>query len=202
MRKVEAAGRSVMRLAYLAAGVALMAVVVLAAVYEERSREAFRQSARAEVQDRLGLLRSDLQGTLNANAETARALAGVVRYQPDIDQAAVRAARGGADRRPAVHSHTSRRRRIWWSAWSIPWRKTRWLSASTIGRRRSSTRRRSGRGTSTRRCWPDRSTSIQGGTGFIVRAPVFVDGGEGAARRFWGIVSAVIDEEALYRAAG
>ena len=88
MRKVEAAGRSVMRLAYLAAGVALVAVLVLAAVYEERSREAFRQSARAEVQDRLGLLRSDLQGTLNANAETARALAGVVRYQPDIDQAA------------------------------------------------------------------------------------------------------------------
>ena len=56
MRKVEAAGRSVMRLAYLAAGVALLAVLALAAVYEERSREAFRQSARAEAQDRLGLL--------------------------------------------------------------------------------------------------------------------------------------------------
>ena len=38
--------------------------------------------------------------------------------------------------------------------------------------------------------------------GFIVRTPVFVDGGRGGARRFWGIVSAVIDAEALYRASG
>ena len=65
MRKVEAAGRSVMRLAYLAAAAALAAVLVLAAVYEGRSREAFRQGARAEAQDRLGVLRSDLQGTVS-----------------------------------------------------------------------------------------------------------------------------------------
>ena len=87
MRRVHATGRSVMRLAYLAAGVALLGVLAMAAVYEERGREAFRQSARAEAQDRLGLLRSDLQGVVNAHSEVVRALAGVVRYQPDIDQA-------------------------------------------------------------------------------------------------------------------
>ena len=44
---------------------------------------------------------------------------------------------------------------------------------------------------------------MQGGRGFIARAPVFLDDGDaGGARRFWGIVSAVIDEAALYRASG
>ena len=43
---------------------------------------------------------------------------------------------------------------------------------------------------------------IQGGRGFIARAPVFLDEGPSGARRFWGIVSAVIDQEALYRTSG
>lgn len=41
---------------------------------------------------------------------------------------------------------------------------------------------------------------VQGGIGLIGRAPVFVHDGEG--RRFWGLVSAVIDVERLYRQAG
>ena len=87
MRKGEAAGRSVIRLAYLSAAVAVLVVVVLAGIYEERNREAFRQSARAAVQSELGVLRSGMQGVLDANIQVAQALAGVVRYQPDIDQA-------------------------------------------------------------------------------------------------------------------
>jgi diguanylate cyclase (GGDEF)-like protein len=42
---------------------------------------------------------------------------------------------------------------------------------------------------------------IQGGRGFIARLPVFVDG-PNESRRFWGVVSAVIDLDALYRDAG
>ena len=42
---------------------------------------------------------------------------------------------------------------------------------------------------------------VQGGRGFIARTPVFVDA-DGGARRFWGIVSTVIDQDALYRASG
>ena len=42
---------------------------------------------------------------------------------------------------------------------------------------------------------------VQGGRGFIARLPVFVDGTDGG-RRFWGVVSAVIDLDALYRDAG
>jgi diguanylate cyclase (GGDEF)-like protein len=42
---------------------------------------------------------------------------------------------------------------------------------------------------------------VQGGRGVIARLPVFVDGGD-ETRRFWGIVSATIDLDALYRDAG
>ena len=42
---------------------------------------------------------------------------------------------------------------------------------------------------------------VQGGRGFVARLPVFVDG-PGESRRFWGVVSAVIDLDKLYRDAG
>ena len=42
---------------------------------------------------------------------------------------------------------------------------------------------------------------VQGGQGFVGRFPVFVDDGRGD-RRFWGIVSAVVDGERLYRDSG
>jgi diguanylate cyclase (GGDEF)-like protein len=42
---------------------------------------------------------------------------------------------------------------------------------------------------------------VQGGSGFIARLPVFIDGGD-ETQRFWGIVSATIDLDALYRDAG
>ena len=42
---------------------------------------------------------------------------------------------------------------------------------------------------------------VQGGRGFIGRFPVFVDD-LGGDKRFWGIVSAVVDVERLYRDSG
>ncbi|MBM3581428.1 MAG: hypothetical protein FJX37_05615 [Alphaproteobacteria bacterium] len=41
---------------------------------------------------------------------------------------------------------------------------------------------------------------IQGGRGFIGRFPVFVDRGPGVGKAFWGVISAIIDEERLYEA--
>ncbi len=43
---------------------------------------------------------------------------------------------------------------------------------------------------------------VQGGTGFIIRTPVFLTSGQGKPRKFWGIVSAVIDAGHFYNAAG
>ena len=42
---------------------------------------------------------------------------------------------------------------------------------------------------------------VQGGKGFIGRFPVFADDGHGGTY-FWGIVSAVVDRDRLYRESG
>lgn len=42
---------------------------------------------------------------------------------------------------------------------------------------------------------------VQGGTGIIGRIPVFVDDGRGG-RKFWGLISAVIDTDRLFRNSG
>ena len=42
---------------------------------------------------------------------------------------------------------------------------------------------------------------VQGGTGLIVRLPIFVPDGRGG-ERFWGLVSAVLDSERLFRNSG
>lgn len=43
---------------------------------------------------------------------------------------------------------------------------------------------------------------VQGGTGLITRIPVFVDDESGKEQRFWGLISAVIDADRLFSAAG
>ncbi len=200
MRKGEAAGRSVIRLAYLSAAVAVLVVVVLAGIYEERNREAFRQSARAAVQSELGVLRSGMQGVLEADIQVAQALAGVVRYQPDIDQArfselgaellkgesAIRNI-GAAPGLVVSMTHPLEENA---AALGLDYRATPEQYEAAVRARDLDTTVLAGP-----------VDLIQGGRGFIVRAPVF-HGGEGAERRFWGIVSAVIDEDALYRTGG
>jgi PAS domain S-box-containing protein len=43
---------------------------------------------------------------------------------------------------------------------------------------------------------------VQGGVGFVGRFPVFVERGPDRRKAFWGVISAVIDAERLYEAAG
>ena len=53
MEKAEA-GRSIIRLSYVLAIVAALAVALLAVVYERQSREVYRQNARADALATLG----------------------------------------------------------------------------------------------------------------------------------------------------
>lgn len=43
---------------------------------------------------------------------------------------------------------------------------------------------------------------VQGGQGFIIRIPVFVDHTQKSGNEFWGVISAVIDVDKLYQASG
>ena len=83
MAKVEA-GRSIIRLSYLLAAVAALAVVVLAAVTEQQGRAVHRQEERGDAADALNVVRAQLQGALDGHVQLIEGVVGIVEYQPDI----------------------------------------------------------------------------------------------------------------------
>jgi len=199
MRKVEA-GRLIIRLSYVLAIVAAVAVALLAGFYERQSREVFRQNARTDALVALNLLRSELQGAIDANIQLVQGLIGVVEYAPDLDQAhfeqlGARIVRGrdeilAVSAAPGmvismlypIEGHEGV---IGLDLMKMPAERQAVLTARALG--------------TTVLAGP--VDLVEGGRGFIARTPVFVDT-ETQGRRFWGIVSTVLDLNALYRAGG
>jgi signal transduction histidine kinase/ActR/RegA family two-component response regulator len=201
MEKVEAAGRSVVRLAWLGAAAAVAALALLWMTAEREQREAARAVARAEAQDAADLLAAGLQGAVGRNIQLVQGLVAVISFEPEIAQG--RFARLAAQ----VLSAASEIKHI--------------AAAPDLVIRRIYPLRgnHSVIGLDYRRL-PDQLPSVeharalgvtvfagpvdlvQGGQGFVARSPVFIDEGLGGERRFWGIISTVIDPDRLYAAAG
>ncbi|MBL8487081.1 MAG: response regulator [Rhodocyclaceae bacterium] len=169
--------------------------------FAEQSREARHASEqRLAVGDALNLARSRLEGHLQANIQLVQGLVSLVATHPDIDQRmAERAAR------PLFAEHTVLR-----NVALAPDMVIR-MVAPLAGNERAI-------GLDYRRT-PDQAEAAelaraekrlvlagpvalrQGGIGLISRIPVFVEEADGG-ERFWGLVSAVIDLERLYRKSG
>ncbi len=198
MGKVEVARRSVMRLTFIAAGLALLTVVVLGAIYERYGRESARQGARADVQDRLGVLRSELQGAVDADVQIARALAGVVRFRPDIGPAEFsRLGEELISELPGVLAIAAAPDLLVRMVYPLE-PNTAMLGLDyreALARLTPGSNRDLG---ATGFAGP--LELAQGGQGFIAMVPVFLD--EGSTRHFWGIATAVIEAEALYLSSG
>ena len=200
MQKGDAAAPWIVRLSYVTALVAVLGVAVLGVVYESRTRDAAAQRARADVLDRLSLLRSELQGRIDANVQLACGLVAMVSYQPEMDQAQFALlGRELVRGRPEVRNIAA-----------VPDLVVKMIyplagNESVIGldyrsrpalRHAAEVARRLG---STVLSGP--VTLARGGAAFIARTPVFV-GGDRKTGRFWGVVVSVIDRDALYRASG
>lgn len=71
----------------LAIAMVLAALGFLAGIYESKAREAWRQQFRAKTAEQLNLLGSDLQGRLDADMQLVRGLVAVISADPDIDAA-------------------------------------------------------------------------------------------------------------------
>lgn len=201
MGKVAGAGRSVMRLAGVAAALVLLGVLVVAGAYEKRCREAMLQAARAEVQERLVLLRSDLEGALNAPLETARAFAAVVRYRPEMDQAEFhRLGEQLLAGLPSIRNVSLAPDLVVRQVYPLVGNeRLPGVDFRTMPAEMGSVERARETGESLLAGPLD---LMQGGRGFIIRTPIFVDGAGEGGRRFFGILSTVVDEAGLYRAAG
>jgi PAS domain S-box-containing protein len=156
--------------------------------------------SRAAVQDQLLPIRARLEGALYADIQLARGLVGVVAANPRLDQerfsAAARALFGRETRLRAVTAAPEMTIRM-----AYPLAANKEVIGADLRRlpahfEAADRARRTGR-----IVVAGPIDLLQGGTGFIGRIPVYLDGPAGQPR-FWGLVSAVIAMEDIYRASG
>jgi sensor domain CHASE-containing protein/CheY-like chemotaxis protein len=188
-------------------------VVLLAGLFaESQNREVHEERQRNEVLGKLGLLRSNLEGDINSNVQLVQGLIGVISTEPEIDQArfarlgqSLLAGRGPrADDTPLsgrsqIRNVAAARDMVISLIYPMEGNEAALgldYRASPSQRELALRARDEGR-----MVLAGPLDLVQGGRGFVGRSPVFVDGPAGS-REFWGLVSAVIDEEALYAASG
>ncbi len=188
------------RPAHAPAAIAAVVAIFLGVVADGQQKQLALARARAEALVELNLIQDRLEGDIRGEVQLVRGLAADIASQADVDQA----------RFDALCAHVLRSDSLLRSiavapglvvAYECPLKgneKAIGLDYRNNDKQREAALRARDSGDVVLAGPVD---LVQGGRGFIARLPVFVDGG-GETRRFWGIVSAVIDLDALYRDAG
>lgn len=189
-----------LRLAHAAAALGLLVVIGMGALIERQAHARHLHEARAGVLDDLSLLRADLEGNITANVQLIQGLAGVIATEPDMDQARfaqlgktllenrsqIRIIAGAPDLVVSmIHPLLGNT-----AALGLDYRRNDAQRAAALRARDLRTTVLAGP-----------VDLVQGGRGFISRTPVTYRT-NGEPPRFWGLISTVIDEQALYRASG
>ncbi|MCX7305603.1 MAG: EAL domain-containing protein [Hyphomicrobiales bacterium] len=182
------------------AGLALLVVAAVGLLAEYQNRGAYVERQRTEVLGHVSLIRAKLEGDINSNIQLVRGLVATLATEPFMDQRRFSALAGN------LLSEKSQIRNIAGAPDLVIT-----LIHPMAGNERAL-------GLDYRKSAPQREAAmrardtgelvlagpvdlVQGGKGIVGRFPVFVnDGREG--KRFWGIVSAVVDMETLYRDSG
>uniref|UniRef100_Q47BW7 Virulence sensor protein BvgS n=1 Tax=Dechloromonas aromatica (strain RCB) TaxID=159087 RepID=Q47BW7_DECAR len=179
----------------------LVCGMALAAYVGERiNDERYIGAVRGEVQQNLIRTRDRLDSNLNSDIQLVRGLVGVIALEPDLVQARFERAV-----QPLFAGRTQLR-----SIAVAPDMMIR-LIYPTQGNQKAigfDYRKSPGQFEAADRARLTRQivlagplSLVQGGVGIVARLPVFLPDGEGQ-ERFWGIVSAVVDAELLYRNSG
>nr|WP_295470003.1 EAL domain-containing protein [Mesorhizobium sp.] len=186
--------------AYVPAGLAFI-VVVCAGVYAGYlNRTLHEQSMRAEVQTKINLIRAKLEGHVNANIQLVRGLAATIETEPDMNQARFAALADNLFREQTqlrniagapdlvvslMYPMAGNEKAIGLDYRATPDQREAALRARDTGHL----------------VLAGPVQLRQGGVGIIGRFPIFIRNGDGS-ERFWGILSAVIDVDELYRDSG
>ncbi len=183
---------------------ALLAMLLVLATELVIEHFAWRSAVNAEkssVHERLFTVRARLEGVINANLLLVHGLTAVISAQPDIDQHGfTRIARGLVDERHALRNIAGAPGMVVSLMYPMAGNEAalgmNYLNDPSQGaaaRRVMETGRAVVAGPLTLR---------QGGVGIVAREPVYVPASTPGERpRFWGLVSAVIDADQLYRLA-
>jgi len=181
----------------------ILSMLVVAGLWiaaEVRNRMFYEQELRIDVMQDLNVLRTRIEGEINGNVQLVRGPIATLITEPDMEQARFSQLAAGLIGRDLVIRNVA-------AAPGLVVRMVHPLegNAAAIGldyrqndaQREAALRARESGGL----VLAGPVDLVQGGTGFIGRFPVFIPAEDGTAR-FWGLVSAVLDETSLYRAAG
>ena len=180
----------------------LLALVLLAlgVVVERINDERHAVAARAQVQARLVEVRDRLHAQLLSDLQLVRGLVSVIHLDPAIDQARFERAA-----RPLLDGPTHLRHIAGAPDMVVQLMVPLAGNEPAIGldyRLNAQQAEAAERARRTRQVvLAGPLPLVQGGTGLVARLPVFVPD-EAGGERFWGLVSAVIDSERLFRASG
>jgi len=192
--------RALLRPTNIPAALALV-VIVFAGYFAERlNREVYRQNLRGDVLASVSVIRAKLEGNINGNIQLVRGLIATLTTEPEMNQQRFAALASN------LLSQKSQLRNIAGApglvvalmypmsgneqAIGLDYRTNPAQRAAALRARDTEELVLAGP-----------VDLVQGGQGFIGRFPVFVRGTDGQ-KTFWGIVSAVVDMEKLYRDSG
>lgn len=180
----------------------VIAVAVIAAAWVFAERQAAivaEQTMRSQVLDKLSIVRAKVEGNVNANIQLVRGLVGVIKTEPGIDQLRF------AELVSNLFDEENQLRHVA-AAPDLVVSMTYPLAGNegALGldyrahpAQRDDVLRARDEGALV---FAGPVDLVQGGTGFIGRFPIFLE--QPGDRRFWGVVSAVIDAERLYEESG
>lgn len=176
-------------------------IFICAWFIEANNNEAYLNKKRAEVQNQLSIIRARLEGQLNSNIQAVNGLVAAVSVEPDMNQE-----RFALFAKPLFEKGNQLRNIAGAPDMIISLMYPLKGNEAAIGlnfltnkqqRHAAVTARDTGR-----LVLAGPVNLMQGGQGFIGRIPVYTDPSVTGTRKFWGLVSAVINIEELYHASG
>ncbi len=192
--------RRIWRPTNIPAALALFVILLAVVFAEHQNRRVYIQSLRADVLNQASLIRAKLEGIVNGNIQLVRGLVATLTTEPDMKQQRFAELAGN------LLAEDSQLRSIAGApdlVVSLVYPLKGNEQAIGLDYRLNDAQREAAlRARDTRDLILAGPVNlVQGGQGFIGRFPVFVAGAEGKDR-FWGIVSAVMDRDRLYRDSG
>lgn len=182
------------------AAIALIVVGIAVVFADYQNREIHQQSQRAEIIDKVALVRAQLEGKVNSNLQLVHGLISTIANEPEMTQ----------ERYSALVSYLFTQDNQLINVAAAPDLVVELVypiegNQAAIGldyRNNAEQRDAAIRARDTREIvLAGPVLLVQGGRGFIGRFPVYYTDATGA-EQFWGIVSAVIDADRLYAESG
>jgi diguanylate cyclase (GGDEF)-like protein len=182
------------------AAIAAIAIVLFGIFADQQNRQLFDERLRADVLYQVSLIRTKLEGNIIGDVQLVRGLVSTISVEPQITQDHfAELAANLLDNRSQIRNIAAAPGLVVSLMYPLPGNeKAIGLDYRANPQQRETAFRARDRGELVLAGPVD---LVQGGRGFIARLPVFVDA-PGGAKAFWGIVSAVIDVDRLYRDSG